>query len=223
MTEQEALNELVGIVNGNEQAEPETNEVAEQPAEEAKTEPATAPEEPKKEELNIDAIKQTLTDKQALTEALAAKEQSAQEAKPQLEPEKQALLDSLGLGNLDALKAQMDQITQAQAAQAEEARRQAVFDKNLAEFKKDYPTIRPDDLAEFAKAHGMSDLLGENYVGWKAVAMGMINVAKSKEKPDEILSGSNASSELSAFDRAKKGENVSDVEYGAELLKLAGL
>lgn len=217
MTEQEALNELVGIVNGNEQAEPETNEVAEQPAEEAKTEPATAPEEPKKEELNIDAIKQ------ALTGALAAKEQSAQEAKPQLEPEKQALLDSLGLGNLDALKAQMDQITQAQAAQAEEARRQAVFDKNLAEFKKDYPTIRPDDLAEFAKAHGMSDLLGENYVGWKAVAMGMINVAKSKEKPDEILSGSNASSELSAFDRAKKGENVSDVEYGAELLKLAGL
>lgn len=217
MTEQEALNELTAIVNGNEQAEPETNEVAEQPAEEAKTEPATVSEEPKKEELNIDAIKQ------ALTEALAAKEQSTQGAKPQLEPEKQALLDSLGLGNLDALKAQMDQITQAQAAQAEEARRQAVFDKNLAEFKKDYPTIRPDDLAEFAKAHGMSDLLGENYVGWKAVAMGMINVAKSKEKPDEILSGSNASSELSAFDRAKKGENVSDVEYGAELLKLAGL
>ena len=217
MTEQEALNELVGIVNGNEQAEPETNEVVEQPAEEAKTEPVTVSDEPKKEELNIDAIKQ------ALTEALAAKEQSTQGAKPQLEPEKQALLDSLGLGNLDALKAQMDQITQAQAAQAEEARRQAVFDKNLAEFKKDYPTIRPDDLAEFAKAHGMSDLLGENYVGWKAVAMGMINVAKSKEKPDEILSGSNASSELSAFDRAKKGENVSDVEYGAELLKLAGL
>lgn len=217
MTEQEALNELTAIVNGNEQAEPETNEVAEQPAEEAKTEPATVSDEPKKEELNIDAIKQ------ALTEALAAKEQSTQGTKPQLEPEKQALLDSLGLGNLDALKAQMDQITQAQAAQAEEARRQAVFDKNLAEFKKDYPTIRPDDLAQFAKAHGMSDLLGENYVGWKAVAMGMINVAKSKEKPDEILSGSNASSELSAFDRAKKGENVSDVEYGAELLKLAGL
>ncbi|WP_103602819.1 HIT family hydrolase [Campylobacter concisus] len=217
MTEQEALNELTAIVNGNEQAEPETNEVAEQPAEEAKTEPAVVSDEPKKEELNIDAIKQ------ALTEALAAKEQSTQGVKPQLEPEKQALLDSLGLGNLDALKAQMDQITQTQAAQAEEARRQAVFDKNLAEFKKDYPTIRPDDLAEFAKAHGMSDLLGENYVGWKAVAMGMINVAKSKEKPDEILSGSNASSELSAFDRAKKGENVSDVEYGAELLKLAGL
>lgn len=217
MTEQEALNELTAIVNGNEQAEPETNEVVEQPAEGAKTEPATVSEEPKKEELNIDAIKQ------AMAEALAAKEQPQEPAQPQLAPEKQALLDSLGLGNLDALKAQMDQITQAQAAQAEEARRQAVFDKNLAEFKKDYPTIRPDDLAEFAKAHGMSDLLGENYVGWKAVAMGMINVAKSKEKPDEILSGSNASSELSAFDRAKKGENVSDVEYGAELLKLAGL
>lgn len=206
MTEQEALNELVSIVNGDDQVEPETNEVAQEPQEQP-TEQPVATEEPKKEELNIEAIKQ----------AMATKEQ------PQLDPEKQALLDSLGLGNLDALKAQMDQISQAQAAQAEEARRQAVFDKNLAEFKKDYPTIRPDDLAQFAKAHGMSDLLGENYVGWKAVAMGMINVAKSKEKPDEILSGSNASSELSAFDRAKKGENVSDVEYGAELLKLAGL
>ena len=213
MTEQEALNELVSIVNGDDQVEPETNEVAQEPQEQP-TEQPVATEEPKKEELNIEAIKQ------AMAEALAAKEQPQEPAQPQLAPEKQALLDSLGLGNLDALKAQMDQISQAQA---EEARRQAVFDKNLAEFKKDYPTIRPDDLAQFAKAHGMSDLLGENYVGWKAVAMGMINVAKSKEKPDEILSGSNASSELSAFDRAKKGENVSDVEYGAELLKLAGL
>lgn len=219
MTEQEALNELVSIVNGDEQVEPETNEAAQETQEQPKEQVAeqVAAEEPKKEELSIEAIKQ------AMAEALAAKEQPQEPAQPQLDPEKQALLDSLGLGNLDALKAQMDQISKAQAAQAEEARRQAVFDKNLAEFKKDYPTIRPDDLAEFAKAHGMSDLLGENYVGWKAVAMGMINVAKSKEKPDEILSGSNASSELSAFDRAKKGENVSDVEYGAELLKLAGL
>ena len=216
MTEQEALNELTAIVNGNEQAEPETNEVAQEPQEQP-TEQPVATEEPKKEELSIEAIKQ------AMAEAMAAKEQPQEPAQPQLAPEKQALLESLGLGNLSELKNQMDQISQAQAAQAEEARRQAVFDKNLAEFKKDYPTIRPDDLAEFAKAHGMSDLLGENYVGWKAVAMGMINVAKSKEKPDEILSGSNASSELSAFDRAKKGENVSDVEYGAELLKLAGL
>ena len=215
MTEQEALNELASMVNCDEKVEPKTNEAAEQPAEEAKTEPKE--EEPKKEDLNIEAIKQ------ALTEVMAAKEQSQESAQPQLDPEKQALLESLGLGNLSELKAQMEQISQAQAAQVEEARRQAVFDKNLAEFKKDYPTIAPDDLAQFAKAHGISELLGENYAGWKAVAMGMINVAKSKEKPDEIISGSNASSALSAFDKAKKGENVSDVEYGAELLKLAGL
>jgi HIT family protein len=218
MTEQEALNELVGIVNGDEQVEPQTSEATQEIQEQPKEQVAeqVAAQEPKKEELNIEAIRQ------AMAEALAAKEQP-KEAQPQLDPEKQALLDSLGLGNLSELKAQMDQIAQAQAAQAEEARRQAVFDKNLAEFKKDYPTIRPDDLAQFAKTHGISELLGENYAGWKAVAMGMISVAKSKEKPDEILSGSNASSALSAFDKAKKGENVSDVEYGAELLKLAGL
>jgi HIT family protein len=210
MTEQEALNELASMVNGDEQVEPKTNEAAEQPVEQSV-------EEPKKEELSIEAIKQ------ALSEAMAAKEQSQEPTQPQLDPEKQALLESLGLGNLSELKAQMEQISQAQAAQAEEARRQAVFDKNLAEFKKDYPTIRPDDLAQFAKTHGISELLGENYAGWKAVAMGMISVAKSKDRPDEIISGSNASSALSAFDKAKKGENVSDVEYGAELLKLAGL
>jgi hypothetical protein len=210
MTEQEALNELASMVNGDEQVEPKTNEAAEQPVEQSV-------EEPKKEELSIEAIKQ------ALSEAMAAKEQSQEPTQPQLDPEKQALLESLGLGNLSELKAQMEQISQAQAAQVEEARRQAVFDKNLAEFKKDYPTIAPDDLAQFAKAHGISELLGENYVGWKAVAMGMINVAKSKDRPDEIISGSNASSALSAFDKAKKGENVSDVEYGAELLKLAGI
>jgi HIT family protein len=216
MTEQEALNELASMVNGDEQVEPETNEVA-QEAQEQEAQQAVAAEEPKKEELNIEAIKQ------ALTEVMAAKEQPQESAQPQLDPEKQALLESLGLGNLSELKAQMEQISQAQAAQVEEARRQAVFDKNLAEFKKDYPTIAPDDLAQFAKAHGISELLGENYVGWKAVAMGMINVAKSKDRPDEIISGSNASSALSAFDKAKKGENVSDVEYGAELLKLAGI
>nr|DAS03325.1 MAG TPA: hypothetical protein [Caudoviricetes sp.] len=213
MTEQEALNELASMVS-NEEVESQTSEATQETQEQP--EEQVAEQEPKKEELNIEAIKQ------AMAEALAAKEQP-QNAQPQLDPEKQALLDSLGLGNLSELKAQMDQIAQAQAAQAEEARRQAVFDKNLAEFKKDYPTIRPDDLAQFAKTHGISELLGENYAGWKAVAMGMISVAKSKDRPDEIISGSNASSALSAFDKAKKGENVSDVEYGAELLKLAGL
>ena len=103
MTEQEALNELTAIVNGNEQAEPETNEVAQEPQEQPAEQPV-ATEEPKKEELNIEAIKQ------AMAEALAAKEQPQEPAQPQLAPEKQALLDSLGLGNLDALKAQMDQM-----------------------------------------------------------------------------------------------------------------
>lgn len=179
MTEQEALNELASMVS-NEEVESQTSEATQETQEQP--EEQVAEQEPKKEELNIEAIKQ------AMAEALAAKEQP-QNAQPQLDPEKQALLDSLGLGNLSELKAQMDQIAQAQAAQAEEARRQAVFDKNLAEFKKDYPTIRPDDLAQFAKTHGISELLGENYAGWKAVAMGMISVAKSKDRPDEIISG----------------------------------
>ena len=47
MTEQEALNELVSIVNGDDQVEPETNEVAQEPQEQPTEQPIVA-EEPKK-------------------------------------------------------------------------------------------------------------------------------------------------------------------------------
>ena len=47
MTEQEALNELVSIVNGDDQVEPETNEGAQEPQEQP-TEQPVATEEPKK-------------------------------------------------------------------------------------------------------------------------------------------------------------------------------
>lgn len=50
MTEQEALNELVSIVNGDEQVEPETNEVAQEPQEQPAEQPIVA-EEPKKRSL----------------------------------------------------------------------------------------------------------------------------------------------------------------------------
>ena len=66
-------------------------------------------------------------------------------------------------------------------------------------------------------------LLGENYDGWKAVAKTMISLAKVSGEPDPIIGSNRGAGGVSAFERVKKGENVSDIELGAEILKSAGM
>ena len=66
-------------------------------------------------------------------------------------------------------------------------------------------------------------LLGENYDGWKAVAKAMISLAKVSGEPDPIIGSNRGAGGVNAFERVKKGENVSDIELGAEILKSAGM
>lgn len=138
-------------------------------------------------------------------------------------PEQQAMLESMGLGDLGQIKEQLAQFQAAQAAAAEQARQQEVFNKNSAEFKKDFPTIKLEELGKFADENGFMPLLGENYDGWKAVAKAMINLAKVSGEPDAIIGSNRGAGGVNAFERVKKGENVSDIELGAEILKSAGM
>lgn len=138
-------------------------------------------------------------------------------------PEQQAMLESMGLGDLGQIKEQLAQFQAAQAAAAEQARQQEVFNKNSAEFKKDFPTIKLEELGKFADENGFMPLLGENYDGWKAVAKAMINLAKVSGEPDPIIGSNRGAGGVNAFERVKKGENVSDIELGAEILKSAGM
>lgn len=138
-------------------------------------------------------------------------------------PEQQAMLESMGLGDLGQIKEQLAQFQAAQAAAAEQARQQEIFNKNSAEFKKDFPTIKLEELGKFADENGFMPLLGENYDGWKAVAKTMINLAKVSGEPDPIIGSNRGAGGVNAFERVKKGENVSDIELGAEILKSAGM
>ena len=212
MTEQDAINALVGELEAGEaqeQVEPQGSEPAE----------AQQTEHPQITQENLQNM--IASAMQGIEEQKAAQE--AEKAKAaQLPPEQQALLDSMGLQGMPQMQEQIRQLQEAQAQAQEAARKRAVFDKNLDQFSKDYPTIKPEEMGKWAEQNGFLSLLGENYDGWKAVANAMIKIATPTQKPDEIIDTNKSGGELGAFDRMKKGEEVSDVEIGAELLKQAG-
>ena len=220
MTEQDAINALVSELEASDgqATEGQTEPQGSEPAEAQQTE---HPQITQENLQNMIASAMQGIEEQKAQEAEKAK--TAEQAKAvQLPPEQQALLDSMGLQGMPQMQEQIRQLQEAQAQAQEAARKRAVFDKNLDQFGKDYPTIKPEEMGKWAEQNGFLSLLGENYDGWKAVANAMIKIATPTQKPDEIIDTNKSGGELSAFDRIKKGEEVSDVEIGAELLKQAG-
>lgn len=206
MTENEAIDALMGAFDNDEQAAEPTSEAVSEPREQAATQETSATEQA------IEAPKEA-----------PKSEATPKESASAVTPEQQAMLDSIGLGDIGQIREQLAQFQAAQAAAAEQARQQGIFNKNSAEFKKDFPTIKLEELGKFADENGFMPLLGENYDGWKAVAKAMISLAKASGEPDPIIGSNRGTNEVGAFDRIKKGENVSDVELGAEILKAAGM
>ena len=206
MTENEAIDALMGAFDNDEQAAEPTSEAVSEPREQAATQETSATEQA------IEAPKEAPKSEATQKESASA-----------VTPEQQAMLDSIGLGDIGQIREQLAQFQAAQAAAAEQARQQGIFNKNSAEFKKDFPTIKLEELGKFADENGFMPLLGENYDGWKAVAKAMISLAKVSGEPDPIIGSNRGTNEAGAFDRIKKGENVSDVELGAEILKTAGM
>ena len=206
MTENEAIDALMGAFGNDEQAVEPTSEAVSEPQEQA-------------------AAQETSTTGQAIEASKEAPKSEAtqKESASAVTPEQQTMLDSIGLGDIGQIREQLAQFQAVQAAAAEQARQQGIFNKNSAEFKKDFPTIKLEELGKFADENGFMPLLGENYDGWKAVAKAMINLAKVSGEPDPIIGSNRGTNEAGAFDRIKKGENVSDVELGAEILKAAGM
>lgn len=195
MTENDAIEALMGAFDGGQDT------ASEEPTQTSEPQVAQAPKEtPKNEE--------------------ATPKESAPAV---MTPEQQAMLESMGLGDIGQIKEQLVQFQAAQAAAAEQARQQEIFNKNSAEFKKDFPTIKLEELGKFADENGFMPLLGENYDGWKAVAKTMISLAKVSGEPDPIIGSNRGAGGVNAFERVKKGENVSDIELGAEILKSAGM
>lgn len=204
MTENDAIEALMGAFDEGQDTASEEPTQANDPQEAKGTSEAPVAEAPKETPKSEEA-----TPKQSAPAVMT--------------PEQQAMLESMGLGDIGQIKEQLAQFQAAQAAAAEQARQQEIFSKNSAEFKKDFPTIKLEELGKFADENGFMPLLGENYDGWKAVAKAMINLAKVSGEPDAIIGSNRGAGGVNAFERVKKGENVSDIELGAEILKSAGM
>nr|DAE82696.1 MAG TPA: hypothetical protein [Caudoviricetes sp.] len=204
MTENDAIEALMGAFDEGQDTASEEPTQANDPQEAKGTSEAPVAEAPKETPKSEEATQKV-------------------NAPAVMTPEQQAMLESMGLGDIGQIKEQLAQFQAAQAAAAEQARQQEIFNKNSAEFKKDFPTIKLEELGKFADENGFMPLLGENYDGWKAVAKAMINLAKVSGEPDAIIGSNRGAGGVNAFERVKKGENVSDIELGAEILKSAGM
>ena len=204
MTENDAIEALMGAFDEGQDTASEEPTQANEPQEAKGTSEAPATEAPKETPKNEEA-----TPKQSAPAVMT--------------PEQQAMLESMGLGDIGQIKEQLVQFQAAQAAAAEQARQQEIFNKNSAEFKKDFPTIKLEELGKFSDEYVCMQLLVENYDCWKAVAKTMISLAKVSGEPDPIIGSNRGAGGVNAFERVKKGENVSDIELGAEILKSAGM
>lgn len=227
MTENEAIESLVGELAGEQANEAQGN----QEANAAQDTGEQSAQTDTKESAGVKADEGSKFSPDAMAKAMVEAMKAAEVAKQvpndasqggqptipaNVSLEQQQMLEQLGLSQMQA---QINEIAAKQAEAQEQARRQAVFNQNITQFEKEFPTIKPEELGKFAEANGALDFLGENYNGWKLVAMAMINKAAPQSEPDAIVGNGGGKNEVSAFDRLKKGESVSDLEIGAELLK----
>ncbi|QCD44115.1 HIT family hydrolase [Campylobacter mucosalis] len=219
MTEQDAINALLG------EFESEANETSKEERETQAQQESAGEQEPTQTampNLSKDDISEAMLSamqKMRSTEqeqALNAQTQAQNEAKNASQRE---ILEQMGLGELAGVSEQLKAMQEQMAQQQEEARRQNVFNQNITQFEKEFPTINPKEFGEFAKANGFDGYLGEDYNMWRLVANTMLQIATPKQKPDEIIGNGGGKNEISAFERLKNGEDVSDIEIGAELLK----
>lgn len=130
MTENEAIDALMGAFNEGQEGEPVTAEPTNEPQ---PNEPKESREEPSKEPATKEAPKSEATPKESTPAVMT--------------PEQQAMLDSMGLGDIGQIREQLAQFQAAQAAAAEQARQQEIFNKNSAEFKR---TSLPSNLKSLA-------------------------------------------------------------------------
>ncbi|AQW85560.1 hypothetical protein CPIN18021_0298 [Campylobacter pinnipediorum subsp. caledonicus] len=222
MTENEALASLVNELVGDSEVQEtqEQGQEAQEQGQESKEE--TKQEAQEQKGLNPDDIKNALA--QALNEQEAQEQQAQEQSQQQAEPtpaelERETLLKELGLSDYNQKMQELQAFKAQQEQMMEQARKQELFNQNINMFEKEFPTIKPEDLGKFAEENGVIDLLGEDYKGWKIVAKAMLNTATPKETPDDIIGTNGATAKSDTFERIKRGESVSNVDIGEELLR----
>lgn len=206
-TEEEAISNLMSQVLG----------------EEAPVEaPTEAPVEEPKEEVKFDVasiIKQATDAQQKLFD----EKLSAMEAK--LKPQQAEAPDEEAMMIEDARrKIGLDMEAQEAARQMlEERKAREFFSATEREFKKEFPDVDLKEMGVWAQEVGMIDDLNTGDINrWRVVAGLMKRIAAPKGVPDPITPSATKGTETSVWEKQKKGEDVSDLEFGAQILKTSG-
>ena len=210
MTEQEALDSLMSDLIGEQPQQEPTPEQIPQVVPQAKEEPKS----------DLPDIKAMLENQSKMIEELKTKVESKPEAKGEPTPEQIAEQEMIR-------KAQeqlgITQLIEQQKAQEAERQRTAQFQAEEKNFKQLHPEVNLEELAQWAQGNGYEKVLGLGSVGWSVIAKAMEAQSKPVSKPDPITPATSQGAEPSAFDRLQKGEKVTPIEAGEDLLRTAGL
>ena len=210
MTEQEALDSLMSDLIGAE-AQPE-------PAPEPT--PEVVPQVKEEPKNDLPDIKAMLENQSKMIEELKTKVESKPQEKGELPPEQMAEQEMIR-------KAQeqlgITQLLEQQKAQEAERQRAEQFKAEEKNFKQLHPEVNLEDLAQWAQGNGYEKVLGLGAVGWSVIAKAMQAQSKPVSKPDPITPATSQGAEPSAFDRLQKGEKITPIEAGEDLLRIAGL
>ena len=210
MTEQEALDSLMSDLIGSE-AQPEpTPEPVPEVVPQAK-------EEPKSE---LPDIKAMLENQSKMIEELKTKVESKPQEKSELTPEQMAEQEMIRRAQEQLGITKLLEQQQKQEAELQRAMQYQAEEKN---FKQLHPEVDLEELASWAQGNGYEKVLGLGAVGWSVIAKAMEAQAKPIAKPDPITPATSQGAESSAFDRLQKGEKVTPIEAGEDLLRTAGL
>lgn len=199
MTEQEAVESLA------------QNFLGEEAPQEAPQGEAQPPQQAEDNSFDVRALLEAQNSKiDKLSEEIRAgseKETKGQNA-PQVSPEEQALMQQV--------QEQMgiDQLKQQQ----EELMEQLAFERAWDKFEREHPEVTKEELGKWAEENDFAQYLSEPR-GWELIHKAMGVQAQPKEKPDQIIPQTPEGAGVSAFDRLKKGEEVSDIDLGLEILK----
>ncbi|AQW81373.1 hypothetical protein CPIN17260_1084 [Campylobacter pinnipediorum subsp. pinnipediorum] len=212
LTEADVIQSLIGEITGD-----ETQETQDTPeSKEENTEAIKSEESKEASGLSEEAFSNAVLN--ALSKAKEQEQTQTQEEPTPEQLQRKQTLEQLGIGNYDELAAQVEQMKQMQQEAILKEQKRQTFNKNLEQFSKDFPTIKPEDMGKWAETNGFLNFLGDDYTGWKLVAQAMMNVATPKEKPDNIIGNTGSASESNVFEKIKKGEDVSNVDLGSALL-----
>ncbi|WP_052768361.1 hypothetical protein [Campylobacter lari] len=208
MNENDALNELLNSLNDNE--ETTQNKEEEQEVEQVEQ------DEQNNQDLSK-LLKEQANEIKTLKESLALLNNKNKPSKE--EEERKEYLKQLGLGGIDERLKKLDELEAKAKQKDEEESLRAKYMEVERTIRKEYPNADLKTMGELANKLG--GLASGDLQSWRTL-LAMVYKKDISKKADESLPRSNYAGGESDFNsKIKKGDDISNIDLGKELLSLA--